>query len=273
MKKIILSVFIILFVVSCIKKVDLEQKGSIALSINWNTENTQIENSNINRAIKSGTEKIEIRIHPKGDFQREQIKNITHTGAGKYTIEFDNLTEGIWHIAILATGTEGQPLSAYEDYVEVSSNKETKVTTNFTGLNNIFIYDGYISDYGYTIQNGAVDVSSGPVAIYFKGFQDLAMNNENVINPDTARIKFYNAHDNDSTQWKQISILGPQWISVDLGGDVDDGYGNMITYGLEPSTKYYWKAVIEVYYDGVTYTKESPFYNFTSGSGGQFTAP
>lgn len=261
MKNKYIIIFISLFLLSCINKIDLEQKGSISLSIKWNNENTSSNNSNTSRAIKYGTETITVKIHQKGNPETTQEKIITNTGATKYNVEFDNLIQGTWHVLISARDSMNYLLSEYENFVEVTSQESTAINTDFSELNNIFIYDGYLSQ-GYAIPDGATDITNGYLAIYFKGFQDLDKNSG--INLANSFIKFYSFNINDYTADIPISSLGPQVVLVGVGDYI---------YNLSPNTKQYWKAIISIDYGGVIYTKESPVYSFTTGSGGQFTAP
>lgn len=121
------------------------------------------------------------------------------------------MVEGTWHVLISAKDSVNYLLSEYGKFVEVTSQESTAVNADFSELNNIFIYDGYLTQ-GYTIPDEAIDVSSGYLAIYFKGFQDLDKNSE--INLSNSFIKFYSFNINDYTADIPISSLGPQVVLV-----------------------------------------------------------
>lgn len=262
MKKIYLIFISFMFLLSCMTKVDLEQKGRINLLVQWPNTNSVItsESSSISRAIKEGTTSITVKIHPKGNPSGFQEKIITNTGANKYSVNFDNLTEGMWHILITAKDDTGNILTEYEDFVEVNSNKDSTVKTDFKGLRNLFIYEDMGS--GYYINDGTLNVEYGSLGIMFKGFQDLSINelilsNPNPNNTFEFRLSKYSDFREYNHYSQQLDYVRDYFLSVGILDSLNP---------LEQDTKYFWKAIATIEYNGSSYTKESPVYSFTTGT-------
>lgn len=263
MKKIYLIFISFMFLLSCMTKVDLEQKGRINLLVQWPNTNSVItsESSSISRAIKEGTTSITVKIHPKGNPSGFQEKIITNTGANKYSVNFDNLTEGMWHILITAKDNTGNILTEYEDFVEVNSSKDSTVKTDFSGLSNLFIYEDLI--YNSYVRDGTTGIISTSLAINFKGFNDKTINELLFQSPLlNSNIKFL------WSTYSDFSIITGEYsypVSYATMAMVNVGIIDSI-YVLNSNTKYYWKAIATIEYNGSSYTKESPVYSFTTGT-------
>ena len=155
MKKIIFLLLTIISIISCFSRIDIEKKGSVSLNIQW--PNSNISSTYINKTIKANTTKIIVYIG-NSTFNENYEKVIVHNGEESHSVEFNNLLEGEWDLAVYCYDSSDNLIAQYFDIIEVSSNNSTFIETNFGSPNKIW------SPNSYSIQNEA-ETSGGSISV------------------------------------------------------------------------------------------------------------
>ena len=142
MKKIIFLIMTMLVFTSCLTKVNVDNKGSLNLSIKAPESITK----NLNKTILANTDKILITIYTEagGNFV-EYSQEITGISAGNtYSAEFKDLTVGNWGVNIECKDVTGTSISSYSDSVNITSNAPAYITHIFGSPNKIYLISSSI---------------------------------------------------------------------------------------------------------------------------------
>lgn len=242
MKKIIFVTLLTLFFTACLTRVDLENKGDLAISIAW-PESTAT--NTISKTIKSGTASIKIQLSKENETTITEI--INHSYGETHTYEHKNMTVGDWTLVVSCfDGANGSGSSTGQitKTVTISANSPTRISTNFgSPIKNL-------TPYSTSIQDGA-QTNGGSLIIENLG------NSYNESTLDSS-VKFYLSDNMNFTSNVKTYDVGTMTNSqTTVAATV--GY-NFSAFTVVPNKTYYWKVILTNTYGSA----ESNIFKFTT---------